>query len=226
MNCGVASGSAIQTVLPTVTGATGSVGRIVSWINDGWTDIQMDHDDWGWMRSSNLLGGGIALQTVGGQASYPLGDDLTKVFGKWEKGTFRVFPTAVGFRAETYLTDIPFDTWRDSYMYGAMRTVKTRPVAIAIGPDNSLNLGPPPNDDYTVTGDYFVAPSTMVNDFDVPAGLPERFHMLIVYRTMMKYGRYESAPEVWERGSEENAGMYAQLQAVRAPKVSWAGSLA
>jgi hypothetical protein len=178
------------------------------------------------MRASNLLGSGIEFPTTAGQASYPLGDDLEPVFGKWDRGTFRVFPTSVGFRAETYLTDIPFDSWRDSYMYGAMRMVQTRPVAIAVGPDNSLNLGPPPNDQYTVTGDYFVAPSQMVNDMDVPAGMPSRFHMLIVYRTMLKYGRYESAPEVWERGSEENAGMYAQLQALRAPRVTFGGSLA
>jgi hypothetical protein len=50
--------------------------------------------------------------------------------------------------------------------------------------------------------------------------------MLIVYRVMQKYGRYESAPEVYERGTEENAGMYAQLMAVRAPRVSFGGALA
>ncbi len=50
--------------------------------------------------------------------------------------------------------------------------------------------------------------------------------MLIVYRTMIKYGGYESAPEVYNRGTEENAGMYAQLQAVRAPRISFGGSLA
>jgi hypothetical protein len=232
VECGVASGTAIQTALPTVVGATGSLGRIVGWVNDAWTDIQMDHDDWGWMRSSNILGSGIAFQTVGGQASYPLGTGpgtvgvAVEAFGKWDRETFRNYTTSVGFLNEIYMDTIPFDSWRNSYMYGAQRTVKTRPVAIAVGPDNSLNLGPPPNDQYTITGDYFVAASEMVLDTDVPVGLPTRFHNLIWYRTMMKYGRYESAPEVWERGSEENAGMYAQLQALRAPRVSFGGALA
>jgi hypothetical protein len=228
----VASGSAIQTALPTVVGATGSLGRIVGWVNDAWTDIEMDHDDWDWMRSSNLLGAGVSFQTIPGQASYPLGTGPGTVgvgveaFGKWDRETFRDFTTASGFQNEMFLDEIPYDAWRNSYMLGAMRTVQTRPVVIAVGPDQSLCLGPPPNGQYTVTGDYFVAPQVMVADADVPLGLPTRFHMLIVYRVMQKCGQYESAQELYARGSEENAGMYAQLMAVRAPKVSFGGPLA
>lgn len=232
IECGVASGQAILTALPTVTGASGSVGRVVNWVNDAWSDIQMEHDDWDFMRSSSLLGAGISFATVAGQASYPLGTGPGTVgvgvdaFGKWDAGTFRVFPTAVGFSGETALDDIAFDAWRNSYMWGAQRTVQTRPVVIAVGADQSLCLGPPPNSLYTVTGDYFVAPSDMVADNDVPIGLPTRFHLLIVYRCMMKYGGYESAPEVYQRGSQEEAGTYAQLQAVRAPKIGFGGALA
>jgi hypothetical protein len=228
----------VQTALPTVVGASGSVGRIVNWVNDAWTDIQMDHDDWDWMRSSNILGAGVAFQTVAaappglGQASYPLGVGAGTVgvavenFGKWDRETFRNYSTAVGFRNEMFMEEIPYDSWRNSYMLGAMRAVQTRPVAIAVGPDQSLCLGPPPNDQYTITADYFVAPSSMTVDADIPVGLPTRFHMLICYRTMMKYGGYESASEVYQRGKEENDGMYAQLQALRAPRMGWGGSLA
>lgn len=232
IQCGVASGSAITTALPTVTGATGSLGRIVGWVNDGWTDIQMDHDDWDWMRSSNLLGAGVSFQTIAGQASYPLGTGPGTVgvdveaFGKWDRETFRNFTTATGFINENYLDEIPYDRWRDGYMYGAQRTVKTRPVAVAIGPDQSVCLGPPPNDQYTITADYFVAPQVMLTDTDVPLGLPSRFHMLIVYRVMIKAGQYESAPELTARGEQENAGMYAQLMALRAPRMSFGGALA
>lgn len=232
VECGVASGLAIQSALPTTAGASGSLGRVVGWVNDAWTDVQCDHDDWDWMRSSNLLGAGVSFQTIAGQASYPLGTTAGTVgvdveaFGKWDRETFRNYPTAVGFRGEGYLDEIPFDTWRDSYMFGAMRSVQTRPVVVAVGSDQSLCLGPPPNGLYTITADYFVAPTEMVADTDVPTGLPTRFHMLIVYRAMMKYAGYESAPEVYQRGSEENAGMYAQLQAVRAPRIGFGGALA
>ncbi len=232
VECGVASGTAIAAALPTVVGATGSLGRICGWVADAWTDIQMDRDDWIWMRSSNLLGAGVSFATIAGQASYPLGTGAGTVgvtvntFGKWDRETFRNQTTAVGFRNEMFLEEIPYDDWRDGYMLGAMRSVQTRPVAIAIGPDQSLCLGPPPNAQYTITGDYFVAPSEMVLDADVPVGLPLRFHMLPVYRCMMKAGGYESAPELYQRGSEENAGMYAQLMQVRAPRPWFGGALA
>jgi hypothetical protein len=232
VECGVASGTAIKSALPATAGATGSLGRVVGWVNDAWTDIQMDQPDWDWMRSSVLLGAGVSFPTIAGQASYPLGTGVGTVgvaadsFGAWDRETFRCFPTAVGFTGEGYLADIPFEAWRNGYMFGAQRSVKTRPVVVAVGPDQSLNLGPPPNGLYTVTADYFAGPVEMVLDTDVPVGLPTRFHMLIVYRAMMKYAGYESAPEVYTRGSAENAGMYAQLMTARAPAMTFGGALA
>jgi hypothetical protein len=232
VECGVASNAAVSSVLSTTVGATGSVGRVVNWVGDAWNELQEKHDDWDWMRSSNILGAGVSFATVAGQASYPLGTGAgtvgiaTDSFGKWDIGTFRNFTTTVGYINEIFMDDISFDDWRDGYMYGAMRNVQTRPIAIAVGPDQSLNIGPPSDGTYTVTGDYFVAPSVMVNDTDLPVGLPTRFHMIIVYITMMKYAGYESAPEVMQRGSSEYDKMYAQLQAVRAPTLKMGGALA
>ena len=232
MECGVASGASIRTAMPTTIGVTGSLERITNWVNDGWTDIQMDHDDWDWMRSSVLLGGGVTFATVAGKASYPLGTIAGTVgvdvdsFGKWDRPTVRCYPTATGYISEMYLTEVPFDVWRDDYMLGARRNVQTRPTVFAVGPDQSLCLGPPPNALYTITADYFVSASEMVSDIDVPIGLPVRFHMLPVYRAMMKYARYESAAEVYARAEEENAGMYAQLEALRAPRITFCGALA
>jgi hypothetical protein len=232
VECGVASGQAIQSALPTVVGATGSLGRVCGWISDAWTDVQMAFDDWDWMRSSNLLGAGVTVQTIAGQASYPLGTGAGTVgvavdsFGKWDRETFRCFATATGFQGEGYIDEVPFDAWRDSYMLGAMRSVQTRPIVVAVGPDQSLCLGPPPNGLYTVTADYFVAPSEMVADSDVPIGLPTRFHMLVIYYAMQKYAGYESAAEVMQRGTSESTRMYAQLIAARGPRMSFGGSLA
>ncbi len=232
VECGVASDAAISTVLGTVFGASGSVGRVVNWVGDAWNELQGSHDDWSWMRSSNILGQGIAFQTIAGQASYPLGTGPGTVgvaidnFGKWDPETFRNYSTASGFVNEMFMDEIPFDVWRDSNMLGAMRNVQTRPVNIAVGPDQSLCLGPPPNSQYTITGDYFMAPSVMVADTDLPMGLPTRFHMLIVYSAMKKYAGYESASEVFERGDREFKPMMAQLMALRAPRITFGGSLA
>lgn len=232
IECGVATSQNILTALPTVDGATGSLGRITNWVGDAWTDIQMDNDSWDWMRSSQILGAGVSFQTIYGQASYPLGTGAGTVgvttdnFGKWDRETIWSFTTANGFADEINLGEVSFDTWRATYMSNANRNVRTRPMVFAVGPDQSLCLGPDVNGLYTITGDYFVAPSEMDLDDDIPTGLPVRFNMLIVYQAMIKYGGYESAPEVYQRGTEESAGMFAQLLAVRAPRVSWGGPLA
>jgi len=229
---GVASSVAIQTALPTVVGATGSLGRIVGWVSDAWNDLQCDHDDWDWMLSSVLLGGGVAFQTVAGQAPYPLGTGAGTVgvavdsFGKWDRETPRCYPTASGFTGEIFLDEVSFDEWRDGMMLGAMRNVQTRPVAFAVGPDQSLCLGPPPNALYTITADYFMAPQALAADTDVPLGLPTRFQHLIIYTAMKKAAGYESAPELYQRASEEYAPMYAQLMAVRAKRMTFGGALA
>lgn len=226
IECGVAG------TLTTTVNQTGSLGRIVNWVADSWSDVQCDTDEWEWMRSSNILGAGISFATVLGQKSYPLGTGAGTVgvavddFGKWDRTTFRVQTTSAGVGSQTYLADIPFDAWRDGYMFGAQQDARSRPVVSAIGPDQSINLGPPPIAGLTVTGDYWVAPSEMVADSDVPTGLPRRFTMLIVYFAMQKYAGYEAAPEVMDRGVREANGMYAQLQAVRAPIISWSGALA
>ena len=226
LECGVSG------TLSTTAGQTGSLNRLVSWIGTAWEELQAEHDDWDFMKSSNLLGSGVSFTTVAGTAYYTLGTGAGTVgvtaanFGKWDRTAFRNYTTTVGTNNEMYLDWIPYDTWRNAYMFGAMRSVQTRPVAVAIGPDNSVCLGPPPNALYTVTGDYFIAPTTMSQDTDTPTGLPVRYHMAIVYKAMEYYGSYEAAPEVLQRGQSSYKRLLAELEALRLPEISFAGSLA
>lgn len=226
LECGVSG------TMTTTVGQAGSLGRVVSWVAAAWNELQCDHDDWDWMRSSNILGGGVSFIPAAAQFTTPLGTGPTQVgvavdsFGKWDIETFRTFATASGTSNETFLDWVPYDSWRDSYFLGAMRAVQTRPVAFAIGPDQSVNLGPPPNGQYTVTADYFTAPTVMALDTDLPTGLPTRFHMLIVYKAMMKYAGYEAAAEVLQRAAMEWSRMYPQLEALRLPMVMFSGALA
>lgn len=226
VECGVSGGP-----LTTTAGQSGSIQRVINWIGDSFTEIQTEHDDWNWMRSSNLLGLGASFVTVAGQASYPLGTTAGTVgiavdsFGKWDRDTFRCYTTLAGTNDEQFLDDVPYDVWRDAYMLGAMRGVQTRPVAMAVGPDQSVNVGPPSNGLYTITADYFTAPTVMTADIDVPTGLPLRFHMLIVYKTKIKYASYESAPEVFSSGTSEYNLMFAQLENARLPEMAFDGAL-
>jgi hypothetical protein len=226
LECGVSG------TLSTTLSQTGSLGRVVAWVDTAWTEIQSRHDDWEFLRSSNLLGSGISFATVAGQASYPLGTGVgtcgvtSANFGEWDRETFRNYTTSVGTPNEMFLDYIPYDVWRDAYMLGAMRSVQTRPVAFSIGPDKSICLGPPPNDLYTVTGDYYRAPSAMAADTDSPTGFPNQYHMAIVYKAMEFYGGYESAPEVLQRGAQGFNDLIRGLEADYLTEMTFGGALA
>lgn len=226
LECGVSG------TLSTMQNQIGSLGRLVTWTNAAWMELQTKHDDWDWMRSSNLLGAGVSFSSVYGQSVYPLGSGAGTVgvtsddFGKWDLDTFRCYTTAAGTNDETFLDPIGYDAWRNAYMLGAMRQVRTRPVVVARAPNESICLGPPTDSIYTITGDYFVAPTQMEEDDDVPTGLPTQFHNLIVFRGMMMYGAYEAAPEVSTRGEYEWKKQLAELEARKVPQASFCGALA
>ena len=233
LECGVSG------TLVTTAGQQGSLQRIVTWVNQAWNDLQLEHDDWGFMRSSVLLGSsgaggsgaGASFATVAGQASYPLGTGsgtsgvAAASFGKWDADSFRVYSTAQGTQNEWFLDHIRFEEWRNGYMLGAMRSVQTRPVAVAIGPNNEVCLGPPPDGTYTVEGDYFTSPSVLSADTDTPGALPYQYQMAIIYKAMEYYGFYEAASEVIERGQMEYKRILAQLEAIYGPRIHIAGTL-
>lgn len=194
--------------------------------------MQTTNDDWDWMRSSNILGQGASFPTVAGSAVYPLGTGAGTCgvpvanFGKWDRNTFRNYLTTAGTDNEWFLDWIDYDKWRNSYMLGALRSVQTRPVAVAFAPNKAVCLGPPSNGLYTVTGDYWMAPTQMVADTDVPAGLPAQQHMILVYDAMRSYAGYESAEEVLARGEKGYHSLKNQLEANYQPEIYSAGSLA
>ena len=209
--CGVSGSGPL-----TVVGQTGELGRIVNWCATANQDIESAHPDWQFMRLS------VSFPTVAGQPTYTtVQTGITAgTFGMWARDTFRNYPTAVGNIAEFPMEYMNYEDWRDTYQFGANRYVQTRPWVITIAPDQSIGLGPYPNGDYTITGDYYRAPILLAADADVPA-LPVQFHMMIVYKAMMYYGAYEAAPEVYDRGELEFGKLMARLDALRLPEVTF-----
>lgn len=218
--------AAISGTLTTVVGQTGEFKRAVDWVNSAFEELQTAQTNWTWMRSSVLEGGGVSFATVAGQAVYPLGTIAGTVgvaadnFGSWIRTTFRGKTTTVGVSDELFLDWVPYDVWRDAYAYGTQQLVQTRQVAIAIAPDNAICLGPYPNALYTITGDYYRAPSLMALDADVPTGLPTQFHMAIVYKALEYYGGYEGAPEALTRGQNNYRRLYRKLSNMRLPEIT------
>lgn len=138
----------------TVVGATGEQARLVTWIQQGYQDLQNELPTWMFLRSSTFLtggaGSGVSFATIAGQAVYPLGTGAGTVgvtaanFASWVPYSFRDQTTTSGVQDQIFLDWVSYDVWRDAYSYGAQQTVETRPVAIAVGPNNSICVGPWP----------------------------------------------------------------------------------
>lgn len=200
--------------LSTLANLSGEALRCKKWINAAWIDVQEQHPDWNWLRTS------MTFTTVQGQAVYtPTECGVASTLGSWKKDSFRNYVTGTGYPSEVFMSNILYDDWRNLYQFSTLRTVEAKPIFIAVAPDRSLCLGPNPDSQgYTIVGDYFLAPSEMSLDADVPS-LPERFQLAIVYRAMMFYAMYESAAEVLNQGQSEFNRMMRRLEADQQPQM-------
>jgi hypothetical protein len=224
---------AISGTMTTTEDQTGEFLRVTTWINQAWIDIQTERQTWDFMRSSQLNGGGVSFATIAGQAVYPLGTGAGTVgvaatsFDSWIPRTFRDQTTSVGVSDQIPLAWISYDAWRDGYSMGAQQDVETRPVAIAVGPNNEICVGPWPTSSYTLTGDYYRAPAQMTADADTPTNLPAQYHMAIVWRAVRDaYGQYEAAPEVLQRATTNYRRIDRSLGNRRGGRVSAGRALA
>ncbi len=170
--------------------------RFKNWIDDAWRRLQIEFHDWQFMRAD------FTLPLVAATQEYDFTDASLTSFRRWKQDSFRIYLTASGVGAESWLTYLPWEDFRDRYLFGAQRAVQGAPVHFTVKPDKTLAFGPVPDDAYTVLGEYYKAPSTLVADGDEPT-IAEEHHMLLVWYALRDYALYESAPEVLTRANAE-----------------------
>lgn len=212
----------------TVVSQLGLLKDLVDWVSKSYTELQLKRD-WRWMRST------FTVNTVSGTDTYAYGDctdsRLSAVisrFGRWhliedEAPNVTLYLTSAGVGGENYLTPIDWAAFRDRYKRGSQSN--SQPIHIAIDPQNRLVLGPAPDAVYTINGEYQMSPQTLALDADVPE-MPARFHDLIMYMAMEKYGASKGALEVFQRGGYEGKLLLRALERDQLPMVTLAGPAA
>lgn len=214
--CGVSGND-----LSSVAGTTGEAKRFTDWVAQAWVEIQEEHNEFDWMRKS------FSFATTAEQQAYlPDTDILLSDFGSWATNeSFRCYETALGTPNEMFLTLMTYSDFRDTYQFSSFRTTYTRPISIAVRPnDKALLLGPAPGTIYTVVGEYFYTPIELAIDADEPA-MPSRYHMAIVYRVMQSYALYEAAPEVLQRGQMGYSEMIKRIESDQLQPVMVGGAM-
>jgi len=214
-----------------VTGNSGELQRYVSWIADAWTELQQAREDWLWMRRN------FTVDTVSGTDAYAYTDctDSTTAttiarFARWYEGFdatgfpyFSAYLTATGVADQQSLLSLDWDTFRRIYKFGAQ--TNARPAHVAVGPDLKFYLGPKPDAIYTVGGTFQLGPQILAANDDEPE-MPSRFHNLIVYQAMAKYGGHRVAPEAMLRAVAEGGQLRSALELDQLPKMRYGDPLA
>lgn len=213
----------------TVTGQSGELARLVLWIKDAYVEIQnRSGGRWDWLRSE------FTLNTTASDDNYSFGDATDSIdaatitrFSSWRLSDYRspprIYLTSAGVGGETWMTWTNYDYWKNVYEIGTQNDGHS--IHITVDPRDKIRLGPKPDADYTITGEYFKSAQILADDSDTPE-MPTQFHKLIIYRAMEKYAAFESAPEVMERAEREGGRLMRQLEVNQKPFIRKARTLA
>jgi len=195
----------------------GEMRRVVDWVISAWTEIQLTRKNWMWMRGS------FSFQTVANDHDYSASEaDIAARFRMWDRTTLRLYKTSEGVANEFYIPFISYHDYLMVYMTGTQ--TPTRPVCFTVAPDMKLLLGPKPDGEYTVRGDYWKASQTLAADEDIPE-MPEEYHLYIVAAALEKYALYESATEVLARARQDKRFYKNQVEATQLPPMEMAEPL-
>lgn len=202
-----------------VTNQTGELKRLVDWINTAWEEIQNLHTTWRWMRQT------ATVTTSASDGSYSLADfGIEDSFSYWYPESFTIYRQSIGKSDERDLNWIDYDSWRRLYDFGSVATTDGQPVDFSIAPDESIVLGHRPDGIYVVKGQYQSGAVALTADDDTP-GCPGRFHMAVVWKALMYYGEFESAPEVYGRGKNNYGTFLSALETSQLPPLTLAPPL-
>jgi hypothetical protein len=202
-----------------VTGQTGEMLRVVNWINKAYQKIQNMDTNWNFLRAD------FSFQTIASTSTYTTTAVNLTDHGSWKVDSLRCYLTSAGATDEQWLVYYPWEEFRDIYQFGGLRTSSGRPISFSVKPDQSLIFYPVPDAVYTVVGEYFKKPQEMAANSDEPL-IPSQYQDVIMWRALMYYATYESAPELYAEGQAEYRRLMAEMRVRELPPMSMGGPLA
>lgn len=180
----------------TVVGQTSMYAKLVSWIDTAWQEMQTSRPDWLFMEKE------FTFDTTVAQRDYtPTGAGVADL-KLWDTNTFLIYKKSVGETDQNYIPFLSWPKWRQQYRSQMNIRDDQRPFLFTVMPDNSLRFEAQPDDVYTVDGAYKRATQAFSANDDVPTGLPDDFHMMIVWRALMFYADDQNAPDALDKATE------------------------
>jgi len=167
-----------------VTGQTGILSKIVSWVAKAALDVQLERRDWRFMWATSIGNTQIGIKTyLPGDLSITNVKDLSVVLsGKRE------------------ITVKKWDWWLENIRKPGLSDRAGMPECITISPDRKIHLYPVPDRVETLNFDYYKKPVSLVANGDI-CTVPADYHQAIIEKALMYYAQYEDDTYRYQQSS-------------------------
>ena len=207
--------------------------RLVDWIQQAWVDLQRDQPFWNWRSVRG------AVTVVEDQVEYDLKDLIDTANAGTNDLYERLWPfvapldnryiwfadTSLSPKRPQPLYYIPFSRFVGGPLDRRNPHVKGKPSHYTINRAGNLVLDTLPEaGTYEIRFDFVRAIHNLTNEEDVPAGLPENYHMLIVYYAMVDSAMFDESNPQLQRALRLKREMLAELRNEYTPEYSMAGT--
>ena len=218
----------------TLVNATGAHKLHKDWVNQAWMFIQNKYTDWRFMYREGTLTWPAGVRQLGLVDMDLTGpgdqDGVNLAVGRQRLGRWPDAPTFRSWRAsgdrgtETFLSFVPWDNFRTTYLRGTLYSQEGLPQYITIHPNRGLLLHPIPSTDEVIDLEYYRAaypmgetlPENVTQDDDEP-DMPAEYRMVLVYYALQKYGRKNAANEVYQDAHFEGVRLLKELEQNQRP---------
>lgn len=174
-----------------------NIQRIINWYAEACNEIESKFFDW------NFLWATGSLTLVADQSVYVPSE----------------LPSDINiFDLDSFKLDGKFLNQAINYDAGSIELQDSagQPINIIIRPDGALIVDPAPDQEYTLTFDYFKTAASLVADGDTP-NIPPSHHAAIVGRALMFFANFNDAAELKAQGQEMYAVGMQQLESRERP---------
>lgn len=188
-----------------LVGSSAADRQLFDWVSDAWQTLQTDAHEWLWMRQQINA---PLTPTIG---TYAGTDLLATDFGRFRSPSrdYTVRAYVVGTPSQLWrLQHITLDRFRERFVDADVEDGP--PQFWTLDEVGRLLLGPAPDQGYFVKADYYIEPTTLAADADEPE-MPERFHMMLVWRAVAEVAMFDAAPELLARARNNYETWFSRL---------------
>jgi hypothetical protein len=191
-----------------VSSQSGMNQHFLDWTKQAWLELQMARN-WSFMRKK------ATFLTVVGKQNYTLTDIGITDWRKWSdaRKESKIGETVADETEVLWMTYADFQT-----LYGLGAASTTRPTAVTLLDDESIQFNAIPDKVYSVTLPYWKTPQEFTDAGDTPTGLADELHMIIAYKVLEEYALFDQSPDVMARYQSKYPPMFTRMSERYLPK--------